>query len=465
MSLSWYNLTGTIPNGGENIILNYYFSVIDETKIINSFYNYNDICVDILLQITEDNLFDVTTLTFTLDGIFFGDTKLANILSDNSNYYNIYTAEGINYLDSPGGEFTYISNDISIVEISGPPTCPESTYEPIPISNICFPASTPIQTDQGILPIEKINSDIHTINNNFIVGITRTITQDEYLVCFLTNALAPNIPSKKTIISKNHKIWFNNSWVEAKKFINKFDGVTKIKYTGEILYNILLEIHDEVLVNNLICETLHPENIVAKLYKSNLDETYKNSLIIMMNDSILNEDSKTYKRILNILDEAELNINDEETNIIFNFPINSKEINTNFANYNYNLNCKISNHVKIQNKLDKYSKTNQITENTKNESEIDRSKIFFHSESNLALQNKLDKYSKTNQITENTKNEIIQKKIYINNLKEQKEMNINKEILKKELKKELQKELKKINNTKTFKYKVKKNLTYKSLNI
>ena len=179
----------------------------------------------------------------------------------------------------------------------------------------------------------------------------------------------------------------------------------------------------------------------------------------MMNDSILNDDSKTYKRIINIIDEADLN--NEKLN---NDELNNNELNDNnskFANYNYNLNCKISNYIKIQNKLDKYSKTNQITENTKNEPEIVRGKSIFYCENNLALQNKLDKYSKTNQITENTKNEIIQKKIYLNNLKEQKEMNNNKEILKKEL----QKELKKINNTKTFKYRVKKNLTYKSLNI
>jgi hypothetical protein len=335
-----------------------------------------------------------------------------------------------------------------------PTPTPDPKPDPIPISNVCFPASTPIQTDQGIFPIEKINPNIHTINNNFIVGITRTITQDEYLVCFLKNALAPNIPSKKTIISKNHKIWFKDNWVEAKTFINKFNGVNKIKYTGEILYNILLEIHDEVLVNNLICETLHPENIVAKLYTSNLDENYKNSLIIMMNDSILNEDSKTYKRILNILDEEQITLDDQNTND------EDTKISSEILNYNYNVNCKTSNIVKIHKKMQTFTKTKPIS-NTKNEPEINRTKSIFHCENNLALQNKLNKYSKKTQITENTKNEIIQKKIYLNNMKEQKEMINNKEILKKEL----QKELKKINNSKTFKYRVKKNITYKSLNI
>ena len=32
----------------------------------------------------------------------------------------------------------------------------------------------------------------------------------------------------------------------------------------EILYNILLETHDKMQVNNLDVETLHPDNIIAK---------------------------------------------------------------------------------------------------------------------------------------------------------------------------------------------------------
>lgn len=136
-----------------------------------------------------------------------------------------------------------------------------------PISNTCFPANTPIMTDQGIISIEKINPLKHTIRNKHIIAITRTITQDEYLVCFEKNAIADNIPCEKTIISKNHLIFNKGKMIKAKDFIGKFENIYKIKYKNEILYNILLDKYDKMVVNNLICETLHPENIIAKLYK------------------------------------------------------------------------------------------------------------------------------------------------------------------------------------------------------
>ena len=42
-----------------------------------------------------------------------------------------------------------------------------------------------------------------------------------------------------------------------------------------------MEQHDKMLVNNLICETLHPENYIAKLYKQlqNLSPSLQEKLI------------------------------------------------------------------------------------------------------------------------------------------------------------------------------------------
>ena len=54
--------------------------------------------------------------------------------------------------------------------------------------------------------------------------------------------------------------------IKAKKFIGKYENIYKIKNNNEILYNILLEKYDKMIVNNLICETLHPDNMIAKLY-------------------------------------------------------------------------------------------------------------------------------------------------------------------------------------------------------
>lgn len=135
-----------------------------------------------------------------------------------------------------------------------------------PVAPICFTAGTPITTDQGIIPIENINPKIHTINNKKIVAITKTTSPDNYLVCFRQNSLGHNIPSQKTIVSKDHLINNKGKMIKASEFINKYDNVKKIKYNGETLYNVLLEKHHTILVNNLICETLHPSNLIAKLY-------------------------------------------------------------------------------------------------------------------------------------------------------------------------------------------------------
>ena len=40
-----------------------------------------------------------------------------------------------------------------------------------------------------------------------------------------------------------------------------------VPYKKEILYNVLMDNYERIKVNNLICETLHPKNKVAKLYK------------------------------------------------------------------------------------------------------------------------------------------------------------------------------------------------------
>ena len=135
-----------------------------------------------------------------------------------------------------------------------------------PVSNICFPAGTLINVDQGRIPIETINAGLHTIRNKKIVDVTKTVSQDNYLVCFEKDALANNIPSEKTVISKNHKLFYKGAMIQAKEFLGKCENVHRVKYTGEVLYNVLMEEDDKMIVNNLICETLNPENGIAKLY-------------------------------------------------------------------------------------------------------------------------------------------------------------------------------------------------------
>jgi uncharacterized repeat protein (TIGR03803 family) len=167
----------------------------------------------------------------------------------------------------------------------------------LPISNTCFPVGTPISCDQGNVSIDRINPLKHTIHNHTITAITRTISQDNYLVCFEQHALGNGCPNQRTVMSKNHKILFRGKMVEAFRFLKHFKNVRKVKYNQQILYNVLMEKHETICVNNLVCETLHPNNIVAMLHNRNFEEKEKNEIIRLMNESIHKKDRISYAEV------------------------------------------------------------------------------------------------------------------------------------------------------------------------
>jgi len=167
------------------------------------------------------------------------------------------------------------------------------------ISNICFPAGTPIKTDQGIINIDQIDTQKHTINGVSIQHITQTTTLDKYLISFEKNCLNRNVPTTKTIMTKDHKIEFEGKMVPAERFLNFSSDVKKVKYNGEILYNILLVDYGKVNVNNIVCETLHPDNIIAKLYTANYTDDERYTLIHKLNESLKQRHFINYKSIVN----------------------------------------------------------------------------------------------------------------------------------------------------------------------
>jgi hypothetical protein len=136
----------------------------------------------------------------------------------------------------------------------------------LPLSNICFVENSLVSTDQGLIEIQNIDENIHTINNNKIICLTKTVTEEPYLICIEKDALEENIPSQDTLISYNHKIFYNNNMISASELLDKNNKIKTVRYTGETLYNILMEKYEEFEVNGLTCETLHPQNRVAHLY-------------------------------------------------------------------------------------------------------------------------------------------------------------------------------------------------------
>lgn len=177
------------------------------------------------------------------------------------------------------GSYNFTTFDLTISEA------------PAPISDICFPAGTPIQTDQGIIAIDKINTSIHTIRNRKIEGVVMTKLNNNYLVCFEKNAIGFNVPCRRTIMSANHLVSYEGQMKKAKEFLNHFNSIYKVKYNGEMMYNVLMEKHDVMLVNNMVCETLDPSNTMAKIFYSfkNISPEQQKIIVDKMNQEVFNK--------------------------------------------------------------------------------------------------------------------------------------------------------------------------------
>ena len=94
---------------------------------------------------------------------------------------------------------------------------------------------------------------------------------------------------------------FEGRLVPAYRFLDYSDQVKKVKYTGEVLYNVLLAQYGKIDVNNLVCETLHPENIIAKLYTGNYMDDERIAIVNQLNNSLQTKDIFTYTDVVNRL--------------------------------------------------------------------------------------------------------------------------------------------------------------------
>jgi len=174
---------------------------------------------------------------------------------------------GINGLNltSPATNVTFYGTTVSFIL-------------PVLISEICFPGNTPIKTDQGKILIKDLKENEHTIDGKRIVCVTRTVTNEKYLTCLEKDSLGENIPSKRTIMSGRHKLLYKGKIIESKSLVGKLENVKKIKYGGEVLYNVLMESHYQIMVNNLICETLDPSCDIAIIHMLLLKLTNSNKI-------------------------------------------------------------------------------------------------------------------------------------------------------------------------------------------
>jgi len=237
-------------------------------------------------------------LTLSINGDSVETKTIQATSSDNINFYFInYVSDGSTYgvtiTTQPQGKTGTVSNgsgtingsNINNISIAFTENSSSSGSGSTPTSNVCFPAKTPILTNCGPINIEDIDPAVHTIRNKKIVAITKTVAHDKNLVRIAKHALGHLYPEKPTLISQNHKVFFQGQMVKAKHLVDEARGVTLVPYKGETLYNVLLEQYEKMQVNNLIVETLHPEHKVAKLYRflQNVDAAHHGKLIALFN--------------------------------------------------------------------------------------------------------------------------------------------------------------------------------------
>lgn len=132
----------------------------------------------------------------------------------------------------------------------------------------CFIAGSLVETDQGIIPIEKLKPFINTIDGKKIQKITKSVSlnkdKKDYLILFKKDCFCLDMPNKDTICSPNHKIYENGEAHIAKWYFKQIDGIEKIPYKNETLYNVLLNTYTTMKVNGMKVETLHIRNKWAK---------------------------------------------------------------------------------------------------------------------------------------------------------------------------------------------------------
>lgn len=230
-----------------------------------------------------------------------------NGLYQNSNQYYIYdssvrTISNIT-INSTTGSITFgnLSNGIyTVTVVTGNVlnsiyynynTNIFTLYQSIPTPPICFDENTIIKTDQEFVKIKNINKHIHTIDNLQIIKVIKTVPTINYLYCIPPHTFDYNIPNKLTILSPEHKIFYNNKFIKISDIHNKH--IYKIIYNKKKpIYNILLEQYHHIYANNLLCETLNHNTTIAKIYLNYSDPSQLYHLINDMNKKIINKKNK-----------------------------------------------------------------------------------------------------------------------------------------------------------------------------
>jgi hypothetical protein len=219
----------------------------------------------------SNGLLDYSQATVTNQGPFALYFQVDNSVS----YTNVLITVPLNQGSiQVGFDNTFIKTPTPYISLTENPTLypfvtpftyvvPYSYQDKVICGTICFLSGSMVLTDQGSIAIEYLIPNVHTIFRKKIIGISMTYSLEDTLVCIPKNAFAKHVPIRDTFLSNNHKIYHNGVLIEAEKMVGS-RGVRSVLYDNQLLYNVILQDYGIMNVNNLICETLDPDNPAAK---------------------------------------------------------------------------------------------------------------------------------------------------------------------------------------------------------
>lgn len=290
-------------------------------QIISIVVDWNDILTqdeaknDRVITVNTRNIEDEQTVNVSFDNntysskvkshfayVTIPSSAFQNILFDGSTHYIYADATNKNGYPAATNRISVIIGSTTQEDVNNVNNIREQQQpsSSTPVYNICFLGNTIINTDQGLCKIKNI-SNKHTIRKEPIKHVTKTILFDKHFICFEKDSLCKNVPNEKMCISKNHEVFFNGTWKRAFEYVDGHN-IYKVKYNKEPMYNILFEKHGVLIVNNMICESLHPENAIAKLYNimDTLPLDNKEQLIKKFNQAVNEEIIKSKKSKSNV---------------------------------------------------------------------------------------------------------------------------------------------------------------------
>jgi hypothetical protein len=221
----------------------------------------------------------IKTLSGTEEFKIENDMDLYTIYAAGLNVRNIVSATytSVNPVLSVGDKITVEDLDLVIgsvtidesVSASGA-AASVSTNSYGGAGTVCFGPGTPVLTDQGEIAIEEITEE-NTINNEPVVDIVRQRLKANEIVLMKKDCFESNCPSQDTLITNDHLVYipYRKRWYSAKRLVNG-NNIINIKPPCLHVYNVLMESHSQMKVNNMTVETLHPNyktEGVVRLFK------------------------------------------------------------------------------------------------------------------------------------------------------------------------------------------------------